>query len=301
MAQTRVTVGFRTRYKITAINSETGHPIDDPIIVNNIVLDRGILALGDAVSYSMIALGTSLIPTHPSQTDLINPIATLPLESGTFDQVNTVAGDGGNGTSVISRTFIFKEFTFPSNVRTLDINEIGLVGRTRAVFDTLTIDQRTWVKVDLEIIYQYNAESGINSPTTINSEGEGIVTYDITPIIFNSSPTNDSGKGYGRVAALRSYVYDGVNPISSTFSNGLGLTITGTLHYEDLYYSFHYGSERFQDDTEISGFVIRDTNNGIGFLIEYHKPFLIEEDDSMDIVVEFRWGGFLIPEIPILV
>ena len=290
MAQTRVKIGFRTRYKITAIDSETGHPVADPIAVCNIVLDRGILALGDAVSYSMIALGTSSIPADSTQTGLINAVSTLPLETGTFEQTNYVQGDGGVGASVIARTFLFKEFTFSSNIRTLDLNEIGLVGRTRAVFDTLTIDRKTWVKVDLEIVYEYASATASQIPNQINAEEEGIITYDITPIIFNSSPANDSGKGYGQVGALRSYIYDGINPISSSASNGLGLTITGTLHYEDLYYSFHYASERFQDDTPIHGFVIRDTNNGIGFLIEYHQPYIVEEDDSLDITVEFYWG-----------
>jgi hypothetical protein len=289
MVQVRTNIGFQTRYKITAICSETELACSDTITVSNIVLSRGTLALGDATSYNTIALGTSSTPPVKTQTNLINPVSTLPLEVGTFEQ-NNIANPETSATSIIARTFIFKDFTFPANVRTLDLYEIGLVGRTRAVFDKLTIDQKTWVKVDLEIVYRYDDNVLVRTPSLINSEEKGLITYDITPIVFNTSPANDSGKGYGRIGALRSYIYDGVNPASSTYSNTLAPVITGTLHYDECYYSFHYTSIPFHDNVLIHGFVIRDTNNGIGFLIAYNQPIQIQEDDSLDITLKFNWS-----------
>ncbi len=289
MTQTRVKIGFQTRYKITAICSETEQPCSDTITIINQVLNRGTLALGDTVSYTDIALGTSSLPVDKTQTGLGNAVSTLPLSQGTFEQINEAPPEAPV-TSTIKRTFVFKHFTFPSNLRTLDLCEVGLVGRTRAVFSALTIDPKTWVKVDLEIIYLYESAGSVQTPSTINAQETGLITYDITPIVLNQTPSNDTGKGYGRTAALRSYIYDGVNPLSTVYSNTLNPTIIGTMHYNDFYYSFHFSSDPFQNDATIPGFVVRDINNGIGFLVTYHQPLSILEDDSLDITVGFSWA-----------
>lgn len=289
MAKTIVNIGFRTQYKITTIDKDTQQPIDDTVVCN-IVLHRGQLALGDVTSYSEIALGTSAAEADYNDTGLGNPVATLPLSVGTFEQINRNVTDLVT-ESVIRRTFIFKDFIFPSNIRTLDLNEIGLSGRTRAVFpETITIDPKTWVKVDLEIIYTYTGVTSYQNREFVNDEEGGTITYDITPIIFNPSPTNDNGKGYGQVGALRAYLYDGNNPASSTYSQSLGTTTVGNLHYDNFFYEFHLTTPKMQDETLLHGFVIRDVNNGVGFLITLTDDYYIQEDDSLDMAINFYWG-----------
>lgn len=299
MAKTTVNIGFKTRYTITAIDSDTQEQISPPVNVCNIVLDQGYLALGDEVSYTEIALGTSGTPTASNQTGLLNTVSTLPLADGTFEQINRVVT--ADIESVIKRTFVFKEFIFPSNLLTLDIREIGLVGRTRAVLPTpLSINRKTWVKVDLEIVYYYPKTTGSTIAEKVNGlEEGGTITYDITPIIFNPNPTNNSGKGYGRPQALRAYVYDGVDPFSSTFSQDLGVVVAGTLNKGDFFYQFFLSSPRLADTATLPGFVVRDTNNGVGYVITVQPPtgYVMQEDDSIDIELVFHWGPTIVVPI----
>lgn len=292
MAKTTVSIGFKTRYTITMIDSDTQEQISPPIRIDNLVLDQGYSALGDEISYTDIALGTSGTPANSSQTNLLNIVSTLPLSEGTFEQVNRIVAP--DIESVIKRTFVFKEFIFPSNLVNLDIREIGLVGRTRAVLPTpLTINRKTWVKVDLEIVYNYPQTTGKIIVEKVNDLDEGgTITYDITPIVFNPNPQNNSGKGYGRPQALRAYLYDGVDAFSSTFSQSVGTVVLETHNKADFTHRFSLTCPRLANTTTLHGFIVRDTNNGVGYIIRLQAPngYELQEDDSIDISLIVHWG-----------
>jgi hypothetical protein len=148
-------VAFRTRYKIQAIDKDTMQPTHEPIEICNMVLDTGYLAMGDAITYSTVSIGTSNLPTSPNQTAILSPASTLPIGDGDFSQINTAGELYGapHVTSTIIRKYLFKDFIFPANLRTLNLCEIGLDGVTRAVFDTLSITQNNWVEVQVIIEY----------------------------------------------------------------------------------------------------------------------------------------------------
>lgn len=299
MAKTNAQLGFKTRYGLRAINSLTQQPVGDKIWVDNIVLNVGFSALGNEIAYQELAIGTSKLPPDPLQENLITPIALLPLNLGTFEQ--TIFETDGTVISRVSRDFIFKNFTFPSNARTLQINEIGLTGVTRAVLPTtFEISPNHWLEVTVEIDYTYH--SGQRTIVKkVNKMGEGeVLTYNVTPFIYNPNPANLTGRGWALTNSVLGYVWDGVeeNVGNRTFGATLGLKVDVFLEPEQYRCRFKL-SGKFNTEGLIPGFIIRDVLNGGGFKFTFGDGLMVEEDDSIEIDFVFSWGPFLaIPQPP---
>lgn len=292
MTKTNTQVGFKTRYCLQAIDSLTGEPLGEQIRVENIVLRGGMLALGDEIAYSKISIGTSDIPPTFDQTGLGLIANELPLSEGSFDQQIFQASTSSDIISRISREFLFKDFRFPSNSRTLTLREIGLSGVTRAVLPTpLEINQMHWVKVTLEIDYTYKSSQSQLIPQMVNMAGSGeVLRYDVTPFIYNPTPQNSSGKGYGVTNAILGYVWNGLDDglAVRTFGADIGLTVTPTLDRATCTMSFAI-TGRALSDLEVPGFILRDTINGGAFKITFPEHLIVQEDDILDMVITYSW------------
>lgn len=294
MAKTNAQIGFKTRYGLTAIDRLTNQPVGEKLWVDNIVLNNGFYALGNEIAYSALAIGTSKLPPDPLQENLITPIATLPLSVGSFQQ--TIFEEEGEVISRISRDFIFKNFTFPSNARTLQINEIGLVGVTRAVLPTtFEIDPSHWLEVTVQIDYTYQMGSySITKKVNTVAEG-GVLTYDVTPFIYNPNPANSTGRGWALTSSILAYVWDGIpeNIGVRTYGQTLGLKLDVIQEPELCRCRFKL-TGKFNVAGVIPAFIIRDVLNGGGFKFGFGEGLVVEEDDAIELDFTFNWG----PSVP---
>lgn len=292
MTKTNAQVGFKTRYRVQAIDRETGLPVGDEIRVENMVLRNGMLSLGDEVAYSKISIGTSDIPPSFDQTSLVTVACELSLDEGTFEQTIGPAQTSTDIISRISREYIFKEFRFPSNARTLTLREVGLSGVTRAVLPTaLEINQNHWVRVLLEIDYAYRGSQTNEVPVSINTQAPtGVLKYTVTPFVYNQTPQNNTGRGYGGTNAVLGYVWNGTPEgiTDRTFGTTLGLTVTREFDRDDCSVTFVVTGS-FITQKEVPGFIIRDTVNGGGFKIQFPLGLVVEEDDAIELRFTYSW------------
>ena len=285
--------GFRTRYHITPIDKDTGLPAGDTVIVCNLVLMQGYLALGEPTAYRSLSIGTNPIPPNFSQHGILTPIAKLNLEDAVFAQ--HVIDSEPVVFSTASFEFLFKEFLFPSNVKSIDLTEIGLDGVTRAVFAPVTVTRNNWVKVVMEVIYEY----GVGAPKVFEYQPWGashtaelkIITR---PIVYNDKPNNRTGRGWGADRSILCYVWSGIDDDYSDkgVTTGLGITITPKLNKELYNWAFQLKLPRAATETTIPGLIIRDTVNGGAFLLRFTSAgdvFVLPEDGSMDLTFEFSW------------
>ena len=292
MTKTNARVGFKTRYCIQAIDSLTGLPASEEVRVDNMVLRNGMYALGKEVAYDSIAIGTSDIPASFDQPGLVSTAAELVLSDGTFLQSIAIAPTSNNVISRITREFIFKDFRFPSNSRTLTLREIGISGVTRAVLPTaLEINQNHWVKVILEIDYIYRESQDRSAPLIVNGQPtDEVLKFNITPFVYNQSPQNNSGKGYGIPNSVLGYVWNGLPEGIGDRAYGatLGITIVREMNLLECEMTFNVKGT-FAKETVIPGFIIRDTINGGAFKITFPLGLIVEEDDSLDLVITYSW------------
>lgn len=292
MTKTNARVGFKTRYCIQAIDRLTALPASEEIRVENMVLRNGMLALGNEVAYSNISIGTSDIPTSFDHTGLVTIASELLLSEGSFEQTIFQSPTSNDIISRITREFIFKDFRFPSNSRTLTLREIGISGVTRAVLPTaLEINQNHWVKVTLEIDYIYRKKMNQTIPLMVNTAGTSeVLKYHITPFIYNPTPQNNSGKGYGIANAILGYVWNGLPEgiTDRTYGASLGVTITRELNQPECTMIFKVTGS-FTNETVIPGFIVRDTINGGAFKITFPEGLNVQEDDVLDLVIAYSW------------
>jgi hypothetical protein len=250
------------------------------------------LALGNEVAYSNISIGTSDIPTSFDHTGLVTIASELLLSEGSFEQTIFQSPTSNDIISRITREFIFKDFRFPSNSRTLTLREIGISGVTRAVLPTaLEINQNHWVKVTLEIDYIYRKKMNQTIPLMVNTAGTSeVLKYHITPFIYNPTPQNNSGKGYGIANAILGYVWNGLPEgiTDRTYGASLGVTITRELNQPECTMIFKVTGS-FTNETVIPGFIVRDTINGGAFKITFPEGLNVQEDDVLDLVITYSW------------
>lgn len=299
MAKTNAQIGFKTRYGLRAFDPVTNQPIGEHLWVENLVLDSGYSALGNEIAYREIAIGTSKIPADPSQENIITPIATLPLTSGSFEQA--IFEQDGKVISRVTRELMFKNFLFPSNARTLSINEIGLVGVTRAVLpQTFEIDQSNWLEIVVQIDYTYNSQPSMAVTPRINKETNGeVLQFSVTPFIYNPSPENATGRGWAMTNSILGYVWDGTdeNVGVRTYGATLGLAVTA-IQEPELHRCRFRLTGKFNNEGLIPGFIIRDVVNGGGFKFGFGNGLVVEEDDAIDIDFVFNWGPYTPIERP---
>lgn len=172
------------------------------------------------------------------------------------------------------------------------MREIGISGVTRAVLPTtLEINQNHWVKVILEIDYIYRDKPNQTIPLMVNATGTSeVLKYDITPFIYNANPQNSTGKGYGIPNAILGYVWNGLPEgiTDRTYGTTLGVTITRELSQPDCTMTFKVAGT-FANETVIPGFIVRDTINGGAFKITFPEGLVVQEDDSLDLVITYSW------------
>ena len=292
MTKTNAQVGFKTRYCIQAIDRFTELPASEEIRVDNMVLRYGMLSLGKEVAYDSIVIGTSDIPVSFDQPGLVTSASELDLSEGSFVQNIFQSPTSNDIISRITREFIFKDFRFPSNSRTLTLREIGISGVTRAVLPTtLEINQNHWAKVILEIDYIYRDKPNQTIPLMVNATGTSeVLKYDITPFIYNANPQNSTGKGYGIPNAILGYVWNGLPEgiTDRTYGATLGVAITRELSQPDCTMTFKVAGT-FANETVIPGFIVRDTINGGAFKITFPEGLVVQEDDSLDLVITYSW------------
>lgn len=282
---------FKTRYGLTLIDNQTQQPMGETQWTDNILLRSGALALGNEVAYQSVSVGISNSPTNVEQQNLLNPVAEFTLSNADFTQ--TIFEQDSNVISRIEREVVFKSFRFPSNERTLTIHEIGVTGVTRAlVSDPIVINNNNWLKVVVQIDYVYSASPSRTVIKKINNTpSTEVLTYDVTPFIYNQTPTNTAGRGYGVTNALYGYVWDGTeNGLSNrNYGQTLGLTVSATLDYVACCYRFVVTGS-FPVSKTIPGFIIRDTINGGAYKITFPDGWVIEEDDSIQIEFVYSWA-----------
>lgn len=292
MTKTNARVGFKTRYCIQAIDRFTELPASEEIRVDNMVLRAGMLSLGNEVAYDSISIGTSDMPASFDQAGLVSIASELALTEGSFHQAIFQSQTSNDIISRITREFVFKDFRFPSNSRILTLREIGISGITRAILPTaIEINQNHWVKVTLEIDYIYRDNQNRTIPLMINTAGTSeVLKYNITPFIYNQSPQNSTGKGYGIPNAILGYVWNGLPEgiTDRAYGATLGITITRELSQPDCTMTFKVIGT-FAKETVIPGFIIRDTINGGAFKITFPEGLIIEEDDTLDLVITYSW------------
>ena len=293
---TDIRSGFRTRYHITPIDGMTGEEVGPTTTTCNLVLTSGYHALGNPTAYSSLSIGTNPSPTNPRQTGILTPIAQLNITEATFNQ--HISNSEGVVFSVCSFEFVFKDFLFPANLKTLDLSEIGLDGVTRAVFPVVQITRNNWVKVIMEVIYEYTPQE----PVTIyyedhipGVESNARMVIEQTAFIFNSKPNNRNGRGWGADRSIICYPWSGTldDYNDRGLATTLGLTITPELQ-QDLYrWQFDVKLARAAAEVEIPGLIIRDTVNGGGFLLRFYQGdghFTLPEDGSIDMQFNFNWN-----------
>lgn len=287
---------FRTRFHITPLDSCTGLPTAPTTTTDNMVLASGYLALGDPTAYRSLSIGTNPLPANPHQTGILSPITQLDLEDAVFSQ--HISDAVGIVFSTCSFEFLFKDFIFPANLKTIDLTEIGLDGLTRAVFDTVQITRNNWVSVIMEVIYEYSPIQpevfiGYNNYDTGVLDGE--LKIQTTAIIYNSKPNNNNGRGWGADRSVLCYPWSGVD---SDYNDrnllaGLGMSITPKLMRDQYQWQFAVKVPRASAPVTIPGLIIRDTVNGGGFLLHFSEgegSFILPEDGSLDLQFNFNWN-----------
>lgn len=295
---TDIRSGFRTRYHITPIDSQTGEVSGPTTTICNLVLASGYLALGEPTAYTSLSIGTNSLPANPHQTGILSPIAQQQLIDADFNQ--HILDAAGVVFSVCAYEFLFKDFLFPANLKTLDLCEIGLDGVTRAVFDTVQITRNNWVKVIMEVIYEYTPadepwEIAFNDHTN-GVLGDAILTVTESAIIYNSKPNNNTGRGWGTDRSVICYPWSGTEDDFNDrgLTTSLGLTITPHLLQEQCRWKFDVKLPRAPGPITIPGLIIRDTVNGGGFLLRFNSGesvFTLPEDGSLDLQFSFSWNN----------
>lgn len=291
MTETNSSIGFTTRYGIAAIDPETGET-GERVWVESLLLDSGYAAFGRDSAYTHVSVGASAIAPHPAQENLIAPIATIALSNGTFTQEITKT-ESASVVSTITREVIFKDFAFPANLREITVNEVGIVGVSRGVLDNpVRITQNNWISliVQVEYIYQRQVLSSVDIKVN-NQPSEGVLTYNVDPFIYNESPANTNGTGWGLVNSVLGYVWDGTpeGVSNRNYTQTLGLQVT-VFQEPSLNRTRFNVTGAFLQNAIIPGFIIRDVLNGGAFKITFHDVGLVvEEDDTINIDFVFTW------------
>lgn len=295
---TDIRSGFRTRYHITPIDSVTGEDSGPTTTTCNLVLASGYLALGNPTAYTSLSIGTNTLPANPHQTGILSPIAQQKISDADFNQ--HISDAAGVVFSVCAYEFLFKDFLFPANLKTLDLCEIGLDGVTRAVFDTVQITRNNWVKVIMEVIYEYTpslesweVEYEDHIPGVV---GNAILTIEQSAIIYNNKPNNNTGRGWGTDRSVICYPWSGVEQDYNDrgLAATMGLTITPRLLQDRYRWNFDVRLTRATAPLIIPGLIVRDTVNGGGFLLRFksgEEVFTLPEDGSLDLQFGFSWNN----------
>lgn len=282
--------GFRTRYHITPVDSITGEPTEPTTTIDNMVLAVGYLALGNPTAFSHLSIGTNTAPASPQQTGLLTPISQKPISESTFSQ--TINEASGVVFSTCAYEFLFKDFTFPSNLKTIDLAEIGFDGVTRAVFTPVEVKRNNWVKVIAEVIYEYTPGATV----LVEWEAHGgsatrTLKVEQSAFIFNQNPNNNTGRGWGADRSVRGYVWSGTEGDYNPTAIGERY-VTATLKASEFHWEFALDVNNAEKDTTLPGIVIRDTVNGGAFLVRLldgDNPFTIPEDGSVNLKFKFSW------------
>lgn len=284
-------LSFKTRYKLTTIDSVTGLPKSKPVVVENLVLNSGLTLLGEAVAYNKISIGTSGLKASIEQTGLVTRVSDA-LIAGTpathrIDQV------GDEIIATITHSVQFKNIQFPADSREIDIREVGIGGMTRAVLEEpLTIGMKDWVQVDATLEYNYGSAKALD-PIYVHVNGaqtnDEVVTATLTPFIA-SRPYNANGRGWGGKGRVTCFLWDGL-PVGEQMLTLLvnDVDLVATQDIENHSWNFKLTGT----DTalaKVKGVVIRDTIIGGGYLIEFKDGLKFEEDDIVELNFQFKWG-----------
>lgn len=288
---------FRTRFHITPVDSCTGLPTASTTTIDNMVLASGYLSLGDPTAYRSLSIGTNPLPASPHQTGILTPIAQQNISEAQFSQ--HISDAVGIVFSTCSFEFLFKDFLFPANLKTIDLTEIGLDGLTRAVFGTVQITRNNWVSVIMEVIYEYSPTQAEYVIDYNNYDpgvmGNGALKIQTTAIIYNTKPNNNNGRGWGTDRSVVCYPWSGTEGdyTDRNLTNSLGMSITPKLMRDQYQWQFGVKVPRTSAPVTIHGLIIRDTVNGGGFLLHFSEGegnFILPEDGTLDLQFNFNWN-----------
>ena len=177
----------------------------------NLIVNSGLDALGSSSNlFLSCSVGTSNTPVLPTQTSLINQIATTTRKQGSV-QVGSVVGIGE------SYTYIRQTFRYNQGEATGNLNEVGIYSQgfflSRALIvdplgnpTTLTVLADEWLDITYELRFYIN-----HSELTFNFELEGINrVVRLIPALVNDSPS--STYATNNILTTNSYgtVYEGV-------------------------------------------------------------------------------------------
>lgn len=283
--------GFKTRYRLSVIDRHSGNIIGEPMSVDNMVLASGYDKLGEAFTYDKLSIGTNGIAVNPEQMGVLASIATMDIDEASFSQSITSDQDD-TVVSIAAHTFLFKNFRFPNNAASLTVREIGLVGVTRAILPDINITLNNWLLVEMEVIYTYTA--GDIPAIEYGGDDPSSVLFETKPFIYNYSPNNNTGRGWGAAESIGSVIWNGVEgDYRAIGPQADPITITTTLEKDKHRWAMRIQCNAANDNIDIPGIVLRDSINGGGFLVRFKRPsggmFVLPEDGKFDVTVYFKW------------
>ena len=264
----------------------------------NLIVNSGLDALGSSNNlFLSCSVGTSNTPVVPTQTSLINQIASTTRKQGNV-QTGSVVGVGE------SYTYIRQTFRYNQGEATGNLNEVGIYSQgfflSRALIvdplgnpTTLTVLADEWLDVTYELRFYIN-----HSELNFNFELEGINrVVKLKPALINDNPSSPYATNNIFTSGNYGSVHEGVvgditgKPSSGT-STGIGSNmitlspyVVGTYERDVI---LSAGLNDLNLNLGIKSMLLTLSKNSWQMSIE--PPIMKDSFRTLSLTFTFKWG-----------